>query len=266
MLVPTSLGQGEPDWPPALLSRLDPASATEDAKGRLGNRVIRVVDRVAGPTYLKVGSGDAAKDLRAEAARLEWIGDRLPVPKPLYVGETAETFLLLTAIPGRPSHECLDALGPRAVVELFATALRAVHGIPTVDCPFDHVYDREIAAAEQRLDHGVVDKEAFEQATGDQPDVVLEWLKSHGDLLTDMVFTHGDYALPNLLVNGGQVSGLLDWGIAGVADRHRDFMSAELTLRRNVGDTWAPLFYEIYGTRDVDRERIRFYWLLDQFF
>ena len=54
--------------------------------------------------------------------------------------------------------------------------------------------------------------------------------------------------------------------MAGVSDRHRDFMSIELTIKRNCGEEWIPEFYEVYGAGEVDPERIRFFWLLDRFF
>ena len=39
---------------------------------------------------------------------------------------------------------------------------------------------------------------------------------------SDLVFTHGDYCAPNILVGAAPlhtVTGVVDWGYAGVADR-----------------------------------------------
>ena len=31
----------------------------------------------------------------------------------------------------------------------------------------------------------------------------------------DLVFTHGDYCLPNVIIDGEEVAGFVDWGRAG---------------------------------------------------
>lgn len=253
--------------PPPLLARIVPGSLDEQDRGRLRNQLLRVTDREAGPAWLKIGTGLAATDLREEADRLQWIGDRLPVPQVLHREEAGGTvFLLLSELSGMPLHKALETLDPEAVVERFADALRRVHAIPTEGCPFDDVLERELAESERRLQDGGLDEDAFTAAAGAPPAEVLADLRDRRSILRDLVFTHGDYCLPNVLVQDGDLSGILDWGIAGVADRHRDFMSIELTLRRNCGEVWIPRFYDRYGQDAVDTERVRYYWRLDQFF
>ena len=255
------------ELPPPLLARLDPSSLFGQDHSRLGNRLLRVIDREAGPAYLKIGDGLAAIDLREEADRLEWIGDLLPVPHALHRDQSGDTtFLLITERPGIPLHECLKILPLEAVVEQFSVALRRIHSLPSEDCPFNKVLENELLESERRLRDGGLNESAFTQAAGATPAAVLEDLQRRRSIVRDLQFTHGDYCLPNVLLHDGEVSGILDWGIAGIADRHRDFMSIELTLRRNCGEEWIDRFYEFYGQDEVDAERVHYYWLLDQFF
>lgn len=72
--------------------------------------------------------------------------------------------------------------------------------------------------------------------------------------------------MPNIIFKDDEVCGVVDWGLAGVADPHRDFMSVELTLRRNMDEENIRYFYKVYGIDTVDSERVRYYWLLDRFF
>ena len=63
----------------------------------------------------------------------------------------------------------------------------------------------------------------------------------------DLVFVHGDYCLPNILLKDGRLSGLIDWGFAGIGDRYLDFAAAVGTIRRNLGDEWIEPFFAEYG-------------------
>lgn len=253
---------------PALVrQKIDSKTLDEQDLGRLGNRLLRVEDTAGQPAFLKIGTGMAAKDLLDEASRLQWIGDRLSVPRVHAVEAVDDTaFLLISALPGSPAHEVLEGLSPERVVHHMADALRDVHALPTADCPFSATLDDELEESERRIEAGLIDLEGFRESTGGAPREVLEDLQERRDIIQDLVFTHGDYCLPNLMLLGDAVSGILDWGIAGVADRHRDFFSMELTVRRNSGEEWIESFYARYGIDEVDRERIEYYRLLDQFF
>ena len=255
------------DLPESLLVRLDHSSIGDIESGRLGNGSVKVVDRLAGPAYLKVATGStAAEDLRREADRLRWIDGRLSVPDVLFFEDGDVTFLVLAEVPGSPAHVWIDALGPTAVLAMLAESLREIHELPIEDCPFDGLLDLEIQQAERRLSDGLVDEAQFVDAVGRAPGQTLEWLRERQHLVTDIVFTHGDFCMPNVMVDGGRVSGVLDWGVAGLADRHRDFMSIEVTLRRNLGLEWVSRFYEMYGEMEVDEERVQLYSVLDQYF
>jgi aminoglycoside phosphotransferase len=235
--------------------------------GRLGNRLFRVIDRESGAAYLKVGSGDAGIDINKERERLRWIDGRLPVPRVLPCEQCKDIVcLLITELAGSPSHECLDIFPTETIVEKTAQALREIHSIPIADCPFDDVLEKEFWKIERRLRNGRINKEAFVLATGKSPTEVFGYLQKHRQIIRANVFTHGDYALPNVLLKNDRFAGVIDWGNAGIADRHRDFMSVELTLRRNCGEKWIAPFYKAYGQDSVDKERVQYYWLLDQFF
>jgi len=252
--------------PVVLQAKILPDSFGDLGQGRLRNRLLRVATVDSGPAYLKSGTGDAALDILGETARLRWIGDRLPVPRVIYQGSEANTaYLLITEIQGTPSHEAAMDVGPEKVIEVLAAALRQIHAIPIQNCPFNSVLEDELAESSRRVQEGLLDEDAFAKATGGNPSKVLADLVAHRSLVRDLVFTHGDFALPNILLKDLALAGVIDWGIAGVADRHRDFMCVEKSISRNCGPEWVGAFYETYGYINVDPERIRFYWLLDQF-
>ncbi|MDZ7733719.1 MAG: phosphotransferase [Acidimicrobiia bacterium] len=80
----------------------------------------------------------------------------------------------------------------------------------------------------------------------------------------DLVVTHGDYTLPNVLLDQHGVTGIVDWGRAGVADRYVDLADVSRSLVRNLGpDTLGP-FLDAYGLEQPDLARLDFYVLLAQ--
>ncbi len=81
----------------------------------------------------------------------------------------------------------------------------------------------------------------------------------------DLVVTHGDYCLPNVVLRDGAVAGFIDVGRAGVADRHQDFACAARSIAYNYGEQFVAPFFEAYGMAP-DPARIAFYQLLDEFF
>ncbi len=255
------------DLPEELSDRIKLGGIHEGGLGRLGNRLICVVDKEEGPAYLKIGAGIAGKDLLNESRRLEWIGNRLRVPKVLYYGsEKGCSYLLITELPGMPAHEAMEPITIATAVEKFAEGLKTIHSTPIEACPFDRVLENELEECARRIGQPGLNVDAFIADTGAEPAEILDKLISQVSILGDLVFTHGDYCLPNLLLDSECISGIVDWGIAGIGDRHRDFKSVELTLTRNCGKEWIPAFYNTYGEFEVDPERIHFFWLLDRFF
>ena len=255
------------DLPTSLLDRLELDAVQELALGRLGNQLLRVWDKAEGPAFLKIGTGIAGQDQIDEAERLDWIGDHLPVPRVLHCATQGDrAFVLITELPGVPSHECFEAISVPTAVEKLAEGLKMVHAVSTEDCPFDRVLENELEESARRIGSPGLNVEAFMADTGAAPSKVLDDLVARASEVSDFVFTHGDYCFPNLLLDGQRISGIVDWGIAGISDRHRDFMSIELTIKRNCGEEWIPTFYKLYGASEVDPERVRFFWLLDRFF
>jgi kanamycin kinase len=78
----------------------------------------------------------------------------------------------------------------------------------------------------------------------------------------DLVVCHGDYCPPNVfLADDGVVTGYLDLGELGVADRWYDVAVGAWSVTWNFGPGWEVLFYDAYGVQP-DAPRIAFYRLL----
>ena len=81
----------------------------------------------------------------------------------------------------------------------------------------------------------------------------------------DLVFTHGDYCLPNVLIDGTEIAGFVDWSRAGIADRYKDIALVIRSLRWNLAEELEGDFFDAYGISEPDAAKIAFYMLLDEF-
>ena len=60
----------------------------------------------------------------------------------------------------------------------------------------------------------------------------------------DPVLSHGDFCLPNIFIEDGKVSGLIDLGDTGVNDKWLDIALCYRSLKHNADGTWGKKIYE----------------------
>ncbi|WP_242107527.1 APH(3')-II family aminoglycoside O-phosphotransferase [Luteimonas aquatica] len=206
-------------------------------------------------------------ELPDEAARLRWFAAKgIACPELLAQARAdGHEWLLLGAVPGRDLASVPPG-DPQRVVRIAADALRALHRVDAVDCPFDHRLEQRIARAGERLRAGLVDEDDFdEERLGQGGAALFEQVRARRPRDEDLVLTHGDACLPNLMADAAGFTGFVDCGRAGLADRHQDLALAAWSIRHNLGEAWVAPFLARYGGA-IDTERLAFYRLLDEFF
>lgn len=242
--------------------------------GRSDASTVRVV-RPAGDWFVKVRRTDAASrgletTLADEAERLRWLADHLSVPEVIAIGSDADhEWLVLTALPGSDATSLEHQFDPERLLQILGQALRRFHDmVPADGCPFDSTTDTDMARAAARVDAGLVDESDFEPLFAGMSASRLYELMAEsrpgGD--DELVVIHGDYCVPNVIVDAGSVSGFVDLGRAGVGDRHRDLGIAARSVAHNFGGHAVPVFVDAYGLEQPDLARLDFFIMLDEFF
>ncbi|MFC4638717.1 APH(3') family aminoglycoside O-phosphotransferase [Deinococcus hohokamensis] len=251
---------------PEPLRRVLPAARWEPVThGESGARVWRSTRHV-----VKVQPRAVApvSTLRQERERLRWLSGRVPVPRVIgYETQDDTEYLAMTRVPGIPMSDPDATLHPERVVTLLARALRELHALPLRDCPFSMTLAQMLRLARERVEAGEVDETDFDEEREGRSAVSVfnELVRSRPDQ-EDLVVTHGDACLPNFIMAGEYVEGLIDVGRAGIADRHADLALAWRSTRRNLGDTYAGMFLDLYGRALVDERKLHYYMLLDELF
>lgn len=261
----------EEDQPPpagGLDARLSGYRFERDALGRSAASVFRL--KAAGlPTlYLKTEEAGPFGELADEAARLHWLkASGLPCPEIIAEeSDGAHNRLLISALPGADLVSA-SALTPLARVELLAEVLLGLHRLPIASCPFDHRLERRVAAAKARMQAGIIDEADFDETRlGKSAAALFADLESRRPGREDLVVTHGDACLPNFIASEGGFSGYIDCSRLGVADRYQDIALACRSIAYNFGEALVRPFLDRYGMPLIDRARLDYYQLLDEFF
>jgi aminoglycoside phosphotransferase len=238
--------------------------------GESASPVYQLANEQGPISFLKVCPRSSGLTLADDAARLAWLADRLPVPRLLaYHEDATHTYLLMSAVPGIDAATLAETeqMATAQLVRLLAVGLRQIHAVPVVDCPFDHRLARELAQARLRAERGLVDEDNFDdERQGRAAASLLQELLATAPATEDLVLTHGDYCLPNIMIAEQQVSGFIDLGSAGVGDRYRDLALVRRSLIRNCGEEWVAPFFTAYGLPRPDEAKLAFYQLLDEFY
>lgn len=200
----------------------------------------------------------------------------IPAPRVLDWAERDGSATLLTcALPGIPAS-ALPPTEARAAARRLTEFLERLHTLAVRDCPFDRRLEVTVPMAAANVAAGLVDHDDFDEVRrGQRAERLLEQLladqpRAQALQLADLVVCHGDYCLPNVLLDPDTlvVTGILDVGRLGVADRHLDLA----LLSRSMAWTEANPGYGpdlatwVIGRTGADPWRIEYYRLLDEFF
>ncbi|WP_288424407.1 APH(3') family aminoglycoside O-phosphotransferase [uncultured Spirosoma sp.] len=254
------------DQLPATLQRLLPRTDWHpDSLGMSSAQTIFINGRE--PFYLKVNPVDPWGGLRDEADALVWLRTYLPAPEVVHYERTdGVDYLLMRALPGLPASDERWQADPEQLVRRLAESLRMLHDLNPATCPFDQRNDVKISAVSANVVHNLVDTDDFSEANqGRSPQDMLAQLRMEQPAQRELVVTHGDFCLPNLILDNWSLSGFIDVGRLGVGDPYQDLALCLRDLTDELGtDRYTDLFFATYGLTTVDAARMRYFTLLDE--
>jgi aminoglycoside phosphotransferase (APT) family kinase protein len=223
-LVRRLLAAQVPEWADLPLAAV-PSTGTVNAVYRLGDEMYVRIPRIR----------HWAADLDKELRWLPRLAPRLPlaVPEPLATGRPSPDFPLPWAVyrwlggepwPGAGATDGPDEAPAAVDLAGFVAALRSVDvsGAPR------STRDRALAARDAET------RGAIDQTRGllDTDAVTAAWEASLAGpaWVGRPVWTHGDLLPPNMLVRGGRIHAVIDWGNAGAGDPALDVLPAWSTF------------------------------------
>lgn len=244
----------------------------QDTVGMSDSRVLLFDDMV-----LKIERQREEAD--KEHKMMTWMSGKLPVPKVLcFQQENGINYLLMSRLEGEML--CSDKMmeHPQELVRLLAEGLQMLWNVDITSCPCRNASEDKLLLARRRVESGLCSMEDAEPETYgaggfESPGKLLEWLEANRPK-EQLVFSHGDYCLPNIYTKNGKISGFLDLGRSGAADIYQDIALCYRSLKHNFDGTYggkpaenfnADILFDVLGLKP-DWDKIKYYILLDELF
>lgn len=218
--------------------------------------------------YLKIQPITSTESLSIEREKLAWLQTKLPVPEVIhYEKDEVNEYLLLSELTGNDGSSRGSNINESLIMKSLATGLKQIHEVSIDNCPFDQTLDGKVEEAKNRVEEGLVDEEDFDdRRKGLRAEQIYAELVAKKPLNEDLVFTHGDFCCPNIILDKGKLSGFIDVGRAGIADRYQDLALAIRSITSNYGKEQVSTFLDAYDLKNLDEDKVDYYQLLDEFF
>ena len=225
------------------------SSCSQDAR-------VYFLDREGG-LYLKSAAPGA---LETEAAMTRFFHGKGLGAEVLDYRCDGRDWLLTRAVPGEDCTHPEYLADPKRLCDTLAVLLRQLHETVSDGCPIQSRCDIYRETVRRNRDRGFWDLSLFPEKDWGFSTAEEAWntVTENGKYLQNDTLLHGDYCLPNIMLDSWRFSGFLDVGNGGVGDKHFDIFWGVWTLFFNLKtNAWYDRFLDAYGRDRVEPELLR---------
>jgi kanamycin kinase/aminoglycoside 3'-phosphotransferase-3 len=213
--------------------------------------------------YLKIDSKNSG--LKNEYQNIGWLCGKIPVPKIIeWASDEEKDYLLISELNGQMLCDDYYLTNPYLTVSVLSKGLQLLHSIDITNCKIINNLDKKLSLAKTTVQNNMVDTDDWEEETKkmfQSPGLLLEYLYDNKPKNEELVFTHGDYCLPNIFGSGGEITGFIDLGSAGISDKWQDIAICIRSLNWNFNtNEYENVLLENLG---IEKDTIKFnYYIL----
>ena len=167
-------------------------------------------------------------------------------------------FLLTAKVCGEDMTHKDYVSDPKRLCDTLASLLRELHETEYTGCPIENRCASYLKTVDENHKMGMFDPSYLmknvSSLTSDEAYALT--LQGRSAFKSDTLL-HGDYCLPNIMLDDWRFSGFIDLGNGGVGDRHIDLYWGAWTLCFNLKtDMFRERFYDAYGRDRLDTDMI----------
>ncbi len=206
--------------------------------------------------YLKTAPKGA---LAKEAAMNAFFHSKGLGPEVLAYENLDADWMLTRRVPG---EDCLHRQyldDPARLCDTTAQLLRMLHETHFAGCPIPNRTAEYIATAHRNYANKSYDINLFPDNWGyDTPGAAWAEIEKNAGFLRNDTLLHGDYCLPNIMLEDWEFSAFIDLDAGGVGDKHVDLFWGMWSLQFNLKtDRYRDRFLDAYGREHICEDAFR---------
>lgn len=193
-----------------------------------------------------------------EAAMTRFFHEKGLATQVLTYESLEEDWLLTRRVPGEDCTDAMYLADPVRLCDTTAQLLRMLHDTDFSGCPVHRTADY-LETARKNYEAKAYDATLFPDNWGyATAEEAWQEVERNGKFLRSDTLLHGDYCLPNIMLNNWQLSGLIDLDAGGIGDRHIDLFWGIWSLQFNLKtDAYRDRFLDAYGRDKVNEDVFR---------
>ena len=166
-------------------------------------------------------------------------------------------WLLTEAVKGEDCTHYLD--NPEKLCDKIAEILFNLHSENLSDCPIKNRTNEYLEMAHRNYKNKTYDTSLFPDNWGySSAEKAYNVILKNQSVLKNDTLIHGDYCLPNIILNNFKFSGFIDLGNGGVGDKHIDIFWGAWTLNFNLKtEKYTERFFDAYGKNNFDKDILK---------
>ncbi|MEF9992491.1 MAG: phosphotransferase [Romboutsia sp.] len=180
-----------------------------------------------------------------------------------FVQDKQKDYLITKELVGENGISNNHLKNPEKLAYNFGKHLRMIHSMNLKEKPTTDRIKILLKQCSENVNNDKLDIDEFLHTYGFTPNQGLLMLDSLSNYYKNDVVIHGDYCLPNIIMNDYEFSGIIDMDSSGLGDRHYDICSALNSLNMNLKTKdYDNIFLDSYGRDMIDKGRMSFAKLL----
>lgn len=229
-----------------------------ESSGKSGARTV-YIDRDDG-AYLKIACRDSLN--MASQMQSYFSKHRMSSPVIHYISSDRD-YLITAALHGEDGTAEKYLSEPERLSEVFGQCLRQLHEVEADECPAKDKMTELLNFAKKNHFHQNHLDDISRYIGNADTDYAASEIAEGSGLLKNDVLMHGDYCLPNIILNDWKLQGFIDVADGGIGDRHYDLAWGLWTLNWNLkSPQFGQRFLNAYGWDCIDKDRLRICGLL----